>query len=98
MKKNKKILNKVKYEEDPWDDESVLGEFVEDFLPSPAQLKNARIKYIDNDNGTSLPLPLATKDIKSLHVQAKKAGLSPEAFIIGVMHDFLTGKLIRQNN
>lgn len=92
MKKSKKILDKVKYEENPWGDELVASEPIDDFLPPPALMKNATIKYIDDDY---VPLSLATKDIKILRVQAKKAGLSPEAYVIGVMHDFLAGRLIR---
>ncbi len=95
MKKSKKILDKVQYEENPWGNKKTSGTAVRDFLPPPAQMKNATIRYIDDSEYA--PLSLATKDMKALRIQAKKAGLSPEAFVIGVVHDFLTGRLIRPN-
>jgi len=94
MKKNKKIKNKVVYEENPWADDPP-GKLVrvKDFLPTPGTLKKAKVRYIKESD--DVPLPLRDADIKTLRKQAQKAGLTPQAFLVGIVHDFLRGYLTR---
>jgi hypothetical protein len=92
MKKRIEILDKVKYEENPWGKGVSTGVVVKNFLPSPAVLKNAKVRYIEDDG---IFLPVAKKDLVNIKSKAKKIGLSPEALLVGVLHDFLNGKLVR---
>lgn len=83
------------YEENPWgDDEPILGaRLSDDFLPSPDALKNAEVRVIKSN--PELNLPLLSEDMESLYIRSSNIGITPEELAIGVLHDFLTGKLVR---
>lgn len=86
------------YELSPWgEDDPVLRDPIEDDLPPPSAFKHITVRYIDdNDDSTEKwHLPLAPKDVQAVQSMAKEAGLSTEAFTVGIMHDFLAGNLIR---
>ena len=96
MKKRVEILDKVKYEDDPWGKGVGTGKIVKNFLPPPSVLKNAKIRYVEDDtDDMGIFLPVPKKDLAGIKSKAKKIGLSPEALVIGVLHDFLNGKLVR---
>ena len=89
----KKKIAKITYQDNPWgDDEPTLGNPLgKDFLPSPDEIKKAKVRVLQDYS--ELSLPIRADDAEILLRKSNKAGLSPEAFVIGVLHDFLTGKL-----
>jgi hypothetical protein len=91
----KQILNNVKYEENPWGKNVDTGKIVCDFLPPTSVLKKAKVIIIKENPAFSVPIQM--DDAENLLIKSYQAGLSPEAFVIGVLHDFLTGKLVRPN-
>ena len=96
MRKNgkQKIKDKVMYEDSPWgDDDPVIGEFITDLLPPAHVMKKAKVRYIRESDEVSLPL--RASDSVLLHQKAKRIGLTPQAFIVGIIHDFLRGNLVR---
>ena len=89
--KKKKILDRVKYEVNPWgDDEPIIGKRVKDFLPSPEALKNAKVRIIHQKNELSLEI----KDHQKLKQRAAKIGISEEALMSAILSDYARGKLV----
>lgn len=74
------------YEENPWDDEPILGQTVYDLLPPSEALKHAVIRVVSGER-TFFSLP--AQDVHALEAVASRTGLSPEALLAGILHDFL---------
>lgn len=90
MKKNKKILDKVIYEESPWgDDDPVLGKPIKNLLPPAHVLKKAKVRYI-NESDDLWPV-LKPTEVKTFRKRARKAGLTPRGLITAIVHDYLHG-------
>lgn len=86
------MKKKIRYEANPWgDDEPVLGDVIEDFLPSPAQMRKARVRIL---NAKDVSVRLTTDEAKALDKRAKKVGLTSEGLLAGIVRDYVEGKLV----
>lgn len=95
MKKSKKTKpTKISYHENPWGaDAPVIGARVDDFLPSPKQLKAAKVRIVRD----AKEVALQPEDNQRLKRQAEKVGISPEALMSAIVHDYLRGRLVPVN-
>ena len=79
------------YEENPWDDEDGSNlQIIPDFLPPPEMLKNAKVRFITDADS------LLTQDLQRIEQIALARNLTPTNLIAGVLHDFVTGNLVRR--
>lgn len=86
------MKKKIKYQEHPWGkDEPQLGDVIEDFLPSPAEMRKARVRIL---NAKDVSVRLTTNEAKALDKKAKKVGLSSEGLLAGIVRDYVEGKLV----
>ena len=87
---SQKIKDKIIYEENPWDDVKDFSaddfKVVEGLLPSPAEIKKAKI-VVDGDE--LLLVRLSANDMKSLHNLAKNDGIPYPDLAASVLHQFV---------
>lgn len=84
------MSKKIIYEENPWEDVKNHKEsdfkVVNDLLPPPSELKNARI-VVDGDE--LLLVHLSEKDMKLLRNMAKDGGVPCPDLAASILHEFV---------